>query len=422
MTSTLSAPPAPPGSLTTTPTSSEVLAYLDALRIWSDDLRDALASIDRRAQVSSTPAAFTADLTLALSLWESIDRRYQELVQVWDSGRVLAKELAHIAQLLWGRLPDALGNQSAFSLSEATSLASALEARLSAQLDADTIAGSGAADRIGPLRETLGRCRQLAETLGRRSGEADELAAQLDAALGGGAGPAVLGPAALGPAVDRLADAGERLERDLIKETALRTSVQAEATDLTARVAGLQLTEEQVRAAAEACRAKILHPPRIAVPDVSVIGPVPTIPDGPQEQGAWRAARATLQAYRAKVDQVAAALAEAGRRFQGPLTERAELRGLLEAYRAKAGARGLAEDPSLGQAFERARVLLWRAPCDLAAARPLVTAYDQAVQAALRVAVQPDRATASAFGAPDVAEPATTGAAEPRDPAPEEQS
>lgn len=382
--SPLAPPPTPPGSLTDPPTASEVLAFLDGLRVWGDELRQALASLDRRAQVATTPAAFTADLTLALSLWESIDRRYQELAQVWDSGRVLAKELAHIAQLLWGRLPDALGNPSAFSLSEATRLASALEDRLDGQLDADAIAGSGAADRIGPLRETLDRCRQVAETLGRRCGEADELAAQLDAALAAGGGPAVAGAA-----ISRLADAGERLERDLIKETALRTSVQSESAGLAARIAGLQVIEQQVRAAADECRQKIVGPPRIAVPDVTVLGPVPEIPDGPQEQGAWHAAEARLDAYRARVDQVAAALAEAGRRFEAPLNERAELRGLIEAYRAKAGARGKAEDPTLEAAFEQARAVLWHAPCDLAAARPLAAAYERAVQQSLGNARSP---------------------------------
>ncbi|HYU67578.1 MAG TPA: hypothetical protein VEK09_12545, partial [Jatrophihabitantaceae bacterium] len=87
----------------------------------------------------------------------------------------------------------------------------------------------------------------------------------------------------------------------------------------------------------------------------------------------------------------AAALDEAGRRYAAPLTERDELRGLAEAYRAKAGAAGLAEDPALGERFDALRTLLWQAPCDLAAARPLVAAYGQAVQTAVGAiaAVQP---------------------------------
>jgi hypothetical protein len=375
---TLAAAPTAPGSLTTPAPPRAVLAFLDELRRWCDDLKTVLGSLDRRAQVSSAPDTFTGDLTLALSLSESIDRRTNELIKVWDSGRVGDKELAQIAQLMWGRLPDPLGNPSAFSLSEATTLAAALEARLAARLDADTIAGSGAADRIGPLRETLARCRDLSATLGRRGGEAEALTEQLETALGGDAGPA-----ALGNEVGRIADAAELLERDLIKETSLRASVARDAAALAARITELTATEASVRKTAERCRDKIAAPPRLAVPDVAALGRVPLIPDGPDEPGTWKAARAALDAYRSRLDQAAAALDEAGRRYAAPLTERAELRGLAEAYRAKAGAAGLAEDPTLGEGFEALRAVLWQAPCDLAAARPLVAAYGQAVQIAV---------------------------------------
>ena len=375
---TLETPPTAPGSLTAPAGARSVLKFLDELRRWRDDLKTALGSLDRRAQVSSAPDAFTSDLTLAMSLSESIDRRTDELIKVWDSGRVGEKELAQIAQLTWGRLPDPLGNPSAFSLDEATTLAAALQARLAARLDADTIAGSGAADRIGPLRETLARCHDLAETLGRRGGEAEALTEQLETALRGDSGPA-----ALGKEVDRIADAAELLERDLIKETSLRASVARDSAALAARIDELRSTEAEVRATAERCRDKILEPPRLAVPDVAALGPVPPIPDGPDAPGTWKATQAALTDYRARLERAAAALAEAGRRYAAPLAERAELRGLAEAYQAKAGAAALAEDPALGAQFVTLRTLLWQAPCDLAAARPLVAAYGQAVQVAV---------------------------------------
>lgn len=378
MTSLLASPPTAPGSLTAPARSGAVLAYLSELGHWRDDLRAALATLDRRAQVAAHADAYTGDLTLALSLLESIDRRTTELEKAWDGGRVGPTELAHIAELSWSRLPDALGNPSAFSLNEATTLASALEARLAARLDADTIAGSGAADRIAPLRDTLDRCRQLAATLGRRAGEADALAAELDATLAGSDG----GPSALGAEVRRIADAAERLERDLIKETSLRQSVERDTGRLAARIAELTTVEAEVHEVADRCRAKIAGAPRLAVPDVAALGPVPTLPDGNDEPGTWTAARAKLDAYRARVDQVSAALTEAQRRFSAPLDERAELRGLAEAYRAKAAGAGRAEDAVLEGAFEAARAVLWSAPCDLVGARALVTAYQQAVLAA----------------------------------------
>lgn len=62
-----------------------------------------------------------------------------------------------------------------------------------------------------------------------------------------------------------------------------------------------------------------------------------------------------------------------------PLAIRAELRGRLDAYRAKVARLGMAEDPLLIERYDQARRLLWSAPCDLAAAERTVRRYQQAV-------------------------------------------
>ncbi|WP_329132099.1 hypothetical protein OG552_12055 [Streptomyces sp. NBC_01476] len=62
-----------------------------------------------------------------------------------------------------------------------------------------------------------------------------------------------------------------------------------------------------------------------------------------------------------------------------PLAVRAELRGRLDAYRAKVARLGMAEDPVLIERYDQARRLLWSAPCDLAAADRTVQRYQQAV-------------------------------------------
>jgi hypothetical protein len=61
------------------------------------------------------------------------------------------------------------------------------------------------------------------------------------------------------------------------------------------------------------------------------------------------------------------------------LSRREELRGLLDAYQAKAARLGAAEDSGLTERYNRARGLLWTAPCDLVAAQDAVTGYQQAV-------------------------------------------
>lgn len=62
-----------------------------------------------------------------------------------------------------------------------------------------------------------------------------------------------------------------------------------------------------------------------------------------------------------------------------PLAVRAELRGRLDAYRAKVSRHGMAEDLLLVERYDQARRLLWSAPCDLRAAEHAVQRYQQAV-------------------------------------------
>ncbi|GAA0581661.1 hypothetical protein GCM10010172_78330 [Paractinoplanes ferrugineus] len=67
----------------------------------------------------------------------------------------------------------------------------------------------------------------------------------------------------------------------------------------------------------------------------------------------------------------------------GLLTTRNELRGRLDAYRAKALRRGLGESTDLTELAEKARTMLFTAPCDLEAARVAVDAYQDALTATI---------------------------------------
>lgn len=66
-----------------------------------------------------------------------------------------------------------------------------------------------------------------------------------------------------------------------------------------------------------------------------------------------------------------------------PLAVRAELRGRLDAYRAKVTRHGMAADPLLIERYDLARRMLWSAPCDLRAAEQAVWRYQQAAVEAL---------------------------------------
>jgi hypothetical protein len=61
------------------------------------------------------------------------------------------------------------------------------------------------------------------------------------------------------------------------------------------------------------------------------------------------------------------------------LGHRDELRGLLDAYKAKAARLGLGENPDLAARYEQAHDLLWTRPYDPAAAEAAVASYQQAI-------------------------------------------
>lgn len=99
------------------------------------------------------------------------------------------------------------------------------------------------------------------------------------------------------------------------------------------------------------------------------------------QHGDWRRLATELPALEHAADaarqRAQTELAEAGR----PLRTRAELRGRLLSYQAKAAASGRVEDLALEQRYQRARDVLWSAPCDLGVAAAVVAEYQNAVNA-----------------------------------------
>lgn len=64
----------------------------------------------------------------------------------------------------------------------------------------------------------------------------------------------------------------------------------------------------------------------------------------------------------------------------GLLDRRGELRGRLEAYRAKAARLGLVEDERLTELYGEARDVLWTAPCDLRRATTVLAEFQRALR------------------------------------------
>ena len=375
--STSTAPPIPPGELTRSPTAPATQAYLAALDGWLNELKARVDRLDADAQLADEPTRYTGDVTLAMSLVHSISSRRDELVSAWDSGRVDADVLARIAVLLWGRLPDPLGAPSAFSLSEAGTLATALVDRLAVELAADPLAGSGVAGRVAALRSAIARCVAHARALGITTTDLDGSAAFLEAAVASKDRVRIV--AAVGALEAEIGAA----ERDLIKETGLRAGTARLNAELVREYADLEAQCVAVVALADRCRSRITHAPKLAVPSVTVIGPPPELVTEISAPNDWAVARRTLDQYAARLHRVKAAVDQAETAFATPLAARDDLRGLLGAYATRAARNGLAEDPGLTERYRPAHDVLWNAPCDVDAAAPLVEEYLRAVRRAV---------------------------------------
>jgi hypothetical protein len=82
-----------------------------------------------------------------------------------------------------------------------------------------------------------------------------------------------------------------------------------------------------------------------------------------------------VDAYLVRLAAVARALALAEQAYSGPLAELADLRALLDVYRAKAVGTGHADRPEVAQMYQLALAVVSETPADLPRARAVVAAY-----------------------------------------------
>ncbi len=180
------------------------------------------------------------------------------------------------------------------------------------------------------------------------------------------------------PEIDaRLADIGTRLDRasDLLAELASITANWDAAVAATRdRLTALAETE----ARAERARAEAERKIRT--------GPLPVLETAHRALGgelaalaATPGAGAALHELRRRIATASAAAAGAAELAQGLLDRRAELRGRLAAYRAKAARLGVGADDELAAREKRATELLSYRPCDLAAATRAIADYQRLI-------------------------------------------
>jgi hypothetical protein len=179
---------------------------------------------------------------------------------------------------------------------------------------------------------------------------------------------------------DRLAErvnvAASRVD-ELVR---LRDEAHQRVAEIAAAAAAARSAREDAAAAWQRATAKIaagaLPPPPAELADLSGrldgLGPM-------LAAGRWTRLASELDLLDRELATVTAGFREAERAVVAAMAKRDELRGLLGAYKAKAARLGAAEDASLAERYDRARDLLWTAPCDLAAAEAAVAGYQQAV-------------------------------------------
>lgn len=352
--------PQAPGRLGVAAPASELLAYLAALGRWRDERKAELDRLDAAALASSTPQAYTGDLVLSMALWQSVAGRHDELQRHWDSGRADAAARERMSALIWGRM-DANAAGMALTLVEACRLSDALVVQVRTRLSVDP-SGSDDAARLRAARTAAERVRDLAEDLACLAVDA---AAQVTKALS--AVDADLAEAAdwIARGADpgqRLASAEQRLarlERDAIVDISRRQQAVRDVEAARRLAADLDARGDALRVEAARIASGFRPAPRLGVPDVEALGPIPTDPDG-------------VRAYLSRLDAVRRALDVAEAAYRAPAAEIEELRGRLGGWRAKLAARPLGATTLVADVLRAAEAALAPGPdgrVDLEAAR-----------------------------------------------------
>ncbi|KNB49487.1 hypothetical protein [Streptomyces caatingaensis] len=256
--------------------------------------------------------------------------------------------------------------------------------------------------RIDLLAAELRRTRSLAHSVGVRPGEhpagddlediTRELAALRAAvvtdpvAFWTGASPSSA-PGGGRPDTDRYDRAARALE-DVRREIEAVLTVRQDAEQRLMRVRDVLSRADRTLAEARQARVEVLS--KIAASEVPAVSGPPTAlyeqlsaAAEHRRRARWHRLSPLLEGLEQRADEELARARESLTAVTAPLAVRAELRGRLDAYRAKAARHGLAEDPVLGERYDAARRKLWSAPCDLVAAEQAVLRYQHALAEAL---------------------------------------
>ncbi|HYZ54191.1 MAG TPA: hypothetical protein VE733_11930 [Streptosporangiaceae bacterium] len=179
--------------------------------------------------------------------------------------------------------------------------------------------------------------------------------------------------------LDRLRDQAASVAAQVAELARLRDDAERRIAAATTAVSAVTAAWQDASRARERAAAKIAESALPPPPEAPALTARLAVVAELKAAGRWTRLAAELDDIGKQASAAAQLYRDAERMAAGALARRDELRGLLGAYQAKAATLGAAEDPELSARFDRARNLLWTAPCDLPAAAEAVRSYQQAI-------------------------------------------
>lgn len=178
-------------------------------------------------------------------------------------------------------------------------------------------------------------------------------------------------------------DTAARALDDIRREVEAVIDVRKDAENRLIRVRDLLSRADRTLAEARTARGEVLA--KIAASEVPAVSGPATVLHEELAQAAeyrrraqWHRLSPLLDSLERRAEEELERARESLAAVTAPLAVRAELRGRLDGYRAKAARYGVAGEPLLAERYDAARRLLWTAPCDLRAAERAVLRYQEA--------------------------------------------
>ncbi|KPC58998.1 hypothetical protein [Streptomyces chattanoogensis] len=343
---------------------------------------------------------YTAALTAARELrarrrWPSPDDLAELSELLYGSGLTVSGEAADDSSVD--------GPQERFSLEELVARMNGLYARSLDVIVAADAVWSTLPARIDLLSAELRRTRSLAHSVGVRPGAhpagddleriTDELARLRDRVI---ADPLAFwvssstGSSAPGGGrpdtgrYDRAARALEDVRREIEAVLDVRQDAERRLMQLRDVLSRADRTLTEARQARGEVLAKIAasEVPAVSGPSTALYEQLAAAAEY-RRRAQWHRLSPLLESLEERAEEELHRARESLTAVTAPLAVRAELRGRLDAYKAKAARHGMAGDPLLLERYDVARRMLWSAPCDLRAAEQAVWRYQQAAAEAL---------------------------------------